>query len=301
MKKKIRILLLAASFTCAALLAYLFLWGKLFPFSPVAIGFAKHDMPHMLIYVQEGAEFNDFARLDDLVPGVENFHELRFTHKPRLYIFRDRASYAHRSVSNARFCAFPNGNIVISPWAVQEAKEGKISLEIYLKHELSHSLLFQNAGIWRAYKYPDWLLEGIAVYSANQMGTSWYPSKKETYGRMKRGNFMPPKYYKTRKEDGVRLDVPYRMGFIYSEFGCIVDDLIETFGRDKFLRYMKRLCLTSDSEGLFNDIFGISLDTFIDHFREQVSSSSIPNQEGREVSAAGRRSPLFIGVSDFPN
>ncbi|MGD1102121.1 MAG: hypothetical protein ABSA59_08635, partial [Terriglobia bacterium] len=272
------------SFACAALLAYLFLWGKLFPFSPVAIGFTRHELSHMIVFVEEGAGFNDFARLDALVPEVEHFHELRFMHKPKLYIFRDKASYARRSVSKARFCTFPNGNIVISPWALQEDKEGKISLEIYLKHELSHSLLFQNAEIWTAYKYPNWLLEGIAVYSANQLGTSWYPSKKETYALIKQGNFMPPKYYKTRKEDGVRLDVPYRMAFIYSEFGCIVGYLIESFGRDRFLRYMKRLCKTSDHEGVFNDTFGLSFDTFIDQFKERVSSLSIPNQKDSEVS-----------------
>jgi len=72
--------------------------------------------------------------------------------------------------------------------------------EIYLKHELSHSLLHQHSGIIRAGKYPAWLLEGIAVHSANQMGTSCYPSKKETYNYIRKGNFMPPEYLKQRRK-----------------------------------------------------------------------------------------------------
>ena len=277
MKRRIGVLLFAAGIAAAALLVYFFLWGKLLPYSPFALGFTRHELPHIVVFVEQGAEFSDFARLDALIPEVEDFHDLRFIHKPGLYVFRDEASYAQRSMSRARFCTSYNGNIVVSPWAVREDKEGKISLAIYLKHELSHSLLYQHKGLLTAYRYPNWLLEGIAVYSANQMGTSWYPSKEETYALMRQGNFMPPDCFKTRREDGVRLDVPYRMTFMYSEFGCIVDYLIESYGRDEFLRYMKRLCKTSDHEGVFDSVFGMRFDTFIEHFRERVTSQSAPD------------------------
>ena len=255
------------------LIIYLFLWGKLFPFSPVAIGFVKHELPHTIICVEKGAEFNDFSRIDVLISDVENFHELHFLHKPKLFIFQSDASYQQRSLYGVRFITFYNGNILISPWALREDKEGKISLEIYLKHEFSHSILFQNAGILHAWKYPEWLLEGIAVYSANQLGTSWYPSKKETYTLIQQGNFMPPAFYNTKKADRINLDIPNRVAFIYSEFGCIVDSLIESYGRDKFLQFMKRLCDGIDYKHAFNDIYGIHFDTFIEHFKDMVNSS----------------------------
>ena len=70
-------------------------------------------------------------------------------------------------------------------------------MPIYTKHELSHVLILQNKGIFSESKYPKWLLEGIAVYSANQMGTSFDPGKEETYKSIAQGNFMPPFDFKT--------------------------------------------------------------------------------------------------------
>jgi hypothetical protein len=294
---RIRTFLGAAGIAAAVLLVYLSQWGRLFPYSPVALGFTKHELPHMVVLVENGAEFSDFTCLDTLIPVVEGFHEMRFLHKPRLYFFRDSASYLRRSPSRARFYTCANGNVVISPWAVREDKEHTIPLATYLRHELSHSLLSQNMDILAAYRYPKWLLEGIAVYSADQMGTSWYSSKVETYALMRQGNYMPPDCFKTRREDGIKLDVPYRMTFMYSEFGCIVDYLVESYGRDRFLEYMKRLCKTGGHKGAFEEVFGIGFDTFIDQFKEHVSSITDPapavQHRGKSGARYARHFPYF--------
>jgi hypothetical protein len=244
----------------------LFLWGPLFPYSLVQIGFTRHELSHAVIIVEHGAAFSDYARVDALIPTVERFHELRFQYKPCLYVFRDDASYVRHTGSHTRFFAAPNSNIVIAPWAVREDKQGTISLDIYLRHELSHALLFQQMGMWRALWYPQWLLEGIGVYSTNQFGTSWYPGKAETLMLIKRGNYMPPLDFKTRREDRVPLNVPYRITFMYAEFGVIVDDLVHQYGREKFLSYMKRLCETSDDEQAFRDTFGMPFAVYLDDF-----------------------------------
>jgi hypothetical protein len=276
-KRVLAISILSAIALAIGALVYLFLWGKLFPFSPIIVGFSKHELSNATIYVQNGAVYDDYQRIDTLIPAVESFHELPFKRKPRIFIFRDRNSYLQRSISQARFCAFYNGSIVISPWALTEAKEGTISLEIYLKHELSHVLLFQNKGILTAYRYPKWLLEGIAVYSANQMGTSWYPGKEETYRLIRQGNFMPPGYFETRKEGQVGLQVPYRKTFMYSEFACLVDYLVATGGKGKFLSYMKTLLHKDNQERAFKELYGIDFDRFLLNFKEYVQDSTTPN------------------------
>ncbi|MBF0529600.1 MAG: hypothetical protein HQK55_10085 [Deltaproteobacteria bacterium] len=273
-KQQIKLSLSALIIIAVGALIYLFLWGKLFPYSPIFIGFTKYELSRTVIYVQNGAKFNDFQKIDSFPPLVEEFHQLKFTKKPKIFIFRDTESYLQRSITKARFNAYPNGSIVISPWAITEAEEGTISLEIYLRHELSHALLDENMGILAAYiYYPQWLLEGIAVYSTNQMGTSWYPDKKETYRYIKAGNFIPPDFYKTRKEDGVVLNVPYRIAFIYSEFGCLVDYLIITWGKEKFLIYVKTLLHNSNHDKVFLDIYGIDFDTFLVNFKDFVQHS----------------------------
>jgi hypothetical protein len=115
-------------------------------------------------------------------------------------------------------------------------------------------------------------MEGIAVYSTNQMGTSWYPSKEKTYDYIKQNNFMPPNFYKTGKEDSIKLNVPYRIAFIYSEFGCLVDYLIATHGKEMFLIYMKTLLHNNSHDKAFRDIYGIDLDKLLETFKESIQN-----------------------------
>ena len=248
-------------------LAYLTLWGKGLPYSPIIIGFDRHELDHLVIYMENGGPDEAYDWMDRLVRDVEDFHELSFRSKPALFFFRKASTYARRSPSKARLCAFYNGAIVVSPWVQQEDAEGKLSLRIYLVHELSHSLLYQNMGLRAKLRYPRWLLEGLATYSSNQMGTFLYPSQPETMALIRAGNWMPPEMFGTSDEDQVQLHVPNRMPFIYSEFACIVNDLITTHGRDPFLRYVKRLMVESDHDDVFRSMFQTDFDTCLNQLR----------------------------------
>ncbi|MCF8298346.1 MAG: hypothetical protein K9J13_12440 [Saprospiraceae bacterium] len=254
---------------------YLLLFSKLFTFSPIIIGFTKHELTNTIIYVQKGADYNDFIRIDTLIPSIENFHDLKFTPKPEIFIFRDSLNFIKRSFSKARFSAYPSGRLIISPWALKEDQKGIISLEIYVRHELSHVLLMQKMSYLESYQYPAWLMEGIAVYSTNQMGTSFYPSKDETYHAMAQGNFLPPFDFKTNREDKTKFNVKYRITFMYSEFGCIVDFLVANYGKTKFLLYMKSLLKDNDHDKIFKQIYGIDFDKFLIDFRQFVAKEDI--------------------------
>lgn len=254
---------------------YLLFFGKLFPFSPVIVGFEKHELPHIVVYTQKDSGFQDWAGFDTLTIPVERWHSLTFNKKPEIFIFRDSLSFLRHSLSRARFCAYPGNRLFIAPWSLNEAATGKISLEIYLKHELSHVLIFQQAGMFRAFRYPQWLLEGIAMYSANQMGTTWYPSKAETYNYILQGNFLPPNDFKTRLEKQAVINVDARIAFIYSEFGCIVDYLIESYGREKFQVYLESLFTDSNHDEVFKNIFKQDFNHFLDNFKAHVQESSL--------------------------
>lgn len=246
------------------------LYGKLFPLSPVVLGFDKHEFHNTIIYVQKRSPIRDYIKIDSFTKSVEKFHKLKFTRKPIIYIFSDKDTYKHRSITNARFCAYPNGTLVVSPWAIDESLKGTISLEIYTKHELSHILLYQHMSYYAAYYYPPWLLEGIAVYSTNQMGTSWYPSKKQTYEIIKNGNYFPPSFYKTSKEDNIKLHIDNQIAFMYSEFACIVDYLIGKYGENTFYTYMNGLLTTQNHDKLFKKIYKTNFDIFLKDFRENT-------------------------------
>lgn len=250
---------------CIILLCNL-LFGKLFPLSPIAIGFNKHELKNVVIFMQNGSSYYDYNDIDNYIVSVEKFHGLKFVEKPRIFIFSDKDSYLNRNVTRARFYAYPNNKLVVSPWAIDESKKGIISMEIYVKHELSHILLYQNMTCLAAYNYPQWLMEGIAVYSINQMGTSWYPAKRETYKIIKDGDYFPPCLFKTSKEDTITLKVKYPIAFKYSEFACIVDFLIEKYGREKFDKYMKGLFTHYDHDEFFQEVYGIRFYDLLNEF-----------------------------------
>jgi len=273
MKKRIKYFALALFLIFFIVIIYTLLWGKLFPYSPIIIGFDKYELNNTIIYVQQGANFNEFTRLDTLTKSVESFHELKFINKPKIFIFKDNESYYQRSISKARFCAFSSGAIIISPWALKEDKQGIISLDIYIKHELSHILIYNYNGFLGEFRYPSWLLEGLAMYSVNQMGTSFYPSIEDTYKAIRDGNFMPPEYFKTNKEDEININVEYKIAFIYSEFGCIVDYLVKTYGKEKFIKYVKALLEENDNEVEFRKVYSRDFNKVISEFKEYVNKT----------------------------
>lgn len=273
MKKRIKYFALALFLILFIVIIYMLLWGKLFPYSPIIIGFDKYELNNTIIYVQQGTKFNEFTRFDTLTKSVESFHELKFINKPKIFIFKDNESYYQRSVSKARFCTFSSGALIISPWALKEDKQGIISLDIYIKHELSHILIFNYKGFLGEFRFPSWLLEGLAMYSVNQMGTSFYPSIEDTYKAIRDGNFMPPEYFKTNKEDEININVEYKIAFIYSEFGCIVDYLVKTYGKEKFIKYIKALLEENDNESEFRKVYSRDFNEVISEFKEYVNKA----------------------------
>ena len=251
-------------------LLYLFLFGGLFPFSPVAFGFQKYEQNNTIVYIQNGSIFKDYQVIDSYPQIVEVSHHLKFSKKPKIFIFSDENSYLKRARTNARFIAYPDRSLMASPWAIDEAQEGAISLEIYLKHELSHILLYQNMGLIADFRYPKWLMEGIAMYTAEQMGTSLYPSKNQVYELIREDNYFPPQFYKTNQEEDTQLNVENRIAFLYSEFACIVDYLIERYGEEKFHHYMTELFTNTNHDAVFKKVFNLSFSEFQNEFVEFV-------------------------------
>lgn len=257
----------AASAAVGALLAYIVLFGKLFPYSPVIIGFERTDLENVVVYTQEGYDFGDLRWIDPVLGRVEESHDLRFMSRPRIIFFGDDGTYARLSPSRARLCAFFNGTVVVSPWVSREDSEGIVSLETYLEHELSHVILFQNIGLPASVRYPRWLQEGIATLASGQMGTTFYPDPEETRRLIADGNWMPPEVFGTDSEDGVGLDVENRMPFVYCEFALIVDDIIQRFGREKFQEYMTGITFWTDHDEVFERTFGLEFSEYLVDFR----------------------------------
>ena len=55
---------------------------------------------------------------------------------------------------------------------------------------------------------------------------------------------------------------------MYSEFACIVDYMVQAYGKEKFLQYMKGLLSSSDHDRIFKEIYGIDFENFLQDFKK---------------------------------
>ncbi len=261
---------LGALLALLAVPTYLLLCGRWFPYCPFTPGFTTRELGTVVVCVQSGAEFDRYEEVAAVSPVVETRHGMCFTGKPRLLVFGDDECYRRLSPSRARFCAFYNGTVVMSPRAVRDTEEGTISLTTYLRHEFSHVLIFQQMGVLGSMRYPKWLLEGIATYTADQRGTGAYPSRDSTYRLVREGNFMPPTVYQTKAGDDLEPNVENPLPFIYSEFACLVEYLIDSRGEARFWEYVRALMGDSDQDRAFCGVYGTDLEAVVEEFREHV-------------------------------
>jgi len=251
---------------------YLFLFGRFFPYSPLTLGFKHKEFARSVVYFHKGADISRFSDVDKLIPGVEAFHQLKYKHKVAIFLCSSLSEKKRFTSSEARMTTFPPfGRIFVSLQAQQDALNNKIHIDVYLKHELSHALLEQNMSFWRFSRFPRWLLEGIAMYSADQMGVDGYYTKAQVEKYIQAGYFVYPgdwgrKFTKIPAIQNLPLADKYY--FTYSQYGYIVQDLIEKYGREKFLVFLDKELRSGTVENNFQDTFGQGLGDYMEGFRE---------------------------------
>jgi hypothetical protein len=242
----------------------------LFPFSPLVTGFNKQEYRRAIIYYQS-ADISGFGSIDSLMKEAEQFHGLSFTRKVEIFICDSDRQFHRYTGSTARFITeLLYGRIFVSARAVTDYENQRIHLETYLKHELSHSLLYQNMSLLHSLQYPGWFMEGLATYSAGQMGVDGYLTPGETAAKMKEGYFVEPKDWgtiispkgKTIKE----IEIDNKFLFIYAEFALIISDLIQTQGENRFWTFLHRSLQQEDFYELFSKTFGIDFESYIKKF-----------------------------------
>lgn len=55
---------------------------------------------------------------------------------------------------------------------------------------------------------------------------------------------------------------------MYSEFACIVDYLIQTYGKEKLLMFMNALMKDSDNNKVFKDVYSIEFEEVLRDFKD---------------------------------
>jgi len=255
--------------------AYEVLLGRLFPLSPVAVGFSRQEYGKVVVYHHQQPEASQLSYLNDLVTHEENYHGLPFRWKPEIFLCRDDGQYRRLSGGRARFIAI-NGRLFVSKRAQDDARQGRIDLRTYLTHEMSHGLLQQHMSLVRLLKMPRWLFEGTAMDCAGQVGVGVYPTKSAVYDAVARGVFCEPADFGTLLdgEKGTALACPIenKTAFFYSEFGCLVEFLRSSHGAQRYQAFLKDLVesRTLNVERSFERVFGTTLDAEVGRFKNET-------------------------------
>lgn len=268
------------------IVASLGMWGPLFAFSPLVVGFHRVTLSRCDVYFHDKTDAGLFANADELITEVEAFHRMQFPRRVQIIVCCNAGEYARLTTNHlTRFVTFPlYGRIFVSHRAVADAKAGRIHLDVYLKHELSHALLFQQMPLTRVAALPVWLREGLAVYSAGQLGVDQYLSDDAVRTCMQQGDFLHPDDFGHLSASHMPSYVQrqpalvHEPRFWYAESGCMVGDLIERYGKTRFLHFVQLTMYEGAVNADFQRVFGCSFAEYVNGFRQRWSQSQRGNR-----------------------
>lgn len=251
---------------------YLLLFGRLAPYSPYLHGFEENVAGRAAILHPSDLPTVRMPDLDPLMVKAEKFYGLKFLEPPQLVLCGTDSQYRRLTGTKARFIAIPvQWRIFISRRAWDEAARGDIDISIYLSHELAHTLVQQHSSILTTITMPRWYLEGSAMACARQTGTGIYPSAAEIKKIVSKGLFFHPDDFGTwidsKHDREAAFPLENRIAFFYSQFGCLVDDMISRYGKEKFFRFTKMLVKGEESRKSFNMEYGLDMDAYLVIFK----------------------------------
>lgn len=257
---------------------YLLFFGRLHFLSPFIIGFDKEETQKTRLYFHEkDIDVSCLYHIDSVVELVENFHELTFKQKVDFIISSDKDEHYLLNWHSAPFIAHPfNGRIYVQ-YSEEYFQFKPEILYTYLHHELSHSIIFQNISNFEILGYPCWFLEGIATYDSDMVGVEGYLSKYAVEQKMRDGYFIHPYDWGTfgmpaLGETAVTYPFNDLHWFAYSEFACIIDDLIENYDEQQLIELLHSTIEQGHFYETFEKLYDISFDQYISEFKERILS-----------------------------
>ena len=272
----------------AAVLLYALLFGPLFAFSPLKSGFNELRLGRCKVSYPRGATPDPaYSQLDNLMAQTEAFHRLTFKKNVRVIVCASNSQYRRFSLASGNAGTIQTGTVIyIRPSIAEAGYPPRIThdggtlnllpparaetrdLASFLKHELSHAILYQNTTLWKAMKINTWLEEGLAVYFGN---SHHYYTGNELRSLAVDDGF----WFSLTDEDGEPLGIPdtIKHFFSYGAYCGFITYLVDTYGRENVLNFVQD-CIRDpqNEEALFKSQFGIGLNEALDGFRKRLIS-----------------------------
>ena len=247
------------------LIVYLF-WGPLFPWSPIKPGYKRMEASWARVYMADSETDSSVYRLDEILKEEEAFHGLKFNEKFRIVILGKESNMK-------RYLPWLNGSgysiklgmvnvIYIGP----NARTSPYGMEPYLKHEISHLLIHQNASSAKSnfqIQHQGWLTEGVATYFG---GPHFYDRHELFELWTENGLAFDDLYCENPLEMGGR----FKMKYTYYRF--FIDYLISTYGLEQFQSYLRMYIRDPKKyQSIFMDVYGKDLSDILSGFKTYMS------------------------------
>ncbi len=286
-KRVLRFAAVIGAAAVAAVLLYAVLFGPLFAFSPVKFGFNELSLARCSVFYPLGTTPDPaYAKLDDLIGEVEKFHRLSFSRRVRVMVCASDSQYGRFSRAGGSASTMPTGTVICVRPSIAattyppslDHRDGRLKLlppsnpanrdlQSFLKHELSHAILYQNTTLWKAAKIKRWVEEGLAIYSGN---SAHYYGGKDLQTLAIGDKFWFDLLDEDAEPVGIPADIKHY--FSYGLYGSFVAFLIETYGDEKVLTFIHDyIHAPADEEKLFLTTFGISLPDAVERYRQDLS------------------------------
>lgn len=212
-------------------LGYL-LWGPGFPWLPATPGYATLRFSRVRVITRDPARLSPaYQHLDDITARLESTHGLRFRKRVNLMVLNNLFELYRFSPWMARApgaFAYASGDVVL----ITSKKRLRNSLEEYLAHELSHSLVYQNTARFQGLTLhrQRWVIEGVATC----FGGPYYYTENEFRRRLRDVRLTPTASGRDLYGDFPRRDP----GFRYTLYRFFIQYLIDRYGQEAFRSFL---------------------------------------------------------------
>lgn len=280
MKK--RILILSLTVLGITLCGYGFCFGPLFPWSPLKPGFESSTFGRAIAWYPKGSEpLPEFAALESLMKETEKSHKLRFRKGIRVILCANGNQYKRFSMIGGHASAGPTGTVIYINPSIRsttyppplDSKNGddekaaknqgaRRDIASFLRHELSHAILYQNTSLFKALKIKNWVEEGLAVYTGNP--DHYYRGAEFRTLAFDRGYFFN---LLNDKSEPPSISKEIKFYFVYGAYGEFMAYLIQNHGMDTVLDFIHAyIYAPSEEECLFRLFFGCEPEIMLERF-----------------------------------
>jgi hypothetical protein len=215
----------------------------------------------------------DYADIDRMMREAEAFHHMKFLRRVKVIACKNwgdcERALPWLNVKVLGGVTLAVGDVI---YITPRLTERNLSVEEFLRHELSHALVSQHTTIRKSLRITEqgWFSEGLAVSFARQKAYFSEPEFLEKASTTDLAKFIDPaQMHRSSDEWDAR--------FAYTAQRYFIEYVKRQFGADRFQEFTRQYLDDPDSYSrLFSQVFQTSFSSAIEEFSHCLKRSSLP-------------------------